>query len=150
MKVILASPLPGKGNAGATIEVAPGFERNWLFPQGLAFPFSKRIAEELAAKEESRQKAREEVLANAALFAQKISDLAALEIAAPASKEGTLFAGIGGETLAELLAERAGISLSAEDFSLPEGALKKVGEFKIPVRVDQESAELKVVVTAAE
>jgi large subunit ribosomal protein L9 len=37
MKVILNEHVEQLGERGATIEVKPGFARNYLFPQGLAY-----------------------------------------------------------------------------------------------------------------
>ena len=36
MKVILLGELKGKGGEGDVIDVADGFDNNWLFPQKIA------------------------------------------------------------------------------------------------------------------
>ena len=38
MKIILRDDVKNKGKAGQIIEVKNGFARNYLFPQGLAYP----------------------------------------------------------------------------------------------------------------
>ena len=37
MKVILADDIRGLGNRGETVTVKPGYARNFLFPQGIAW-----------------------------------------------------------------------------------------------------------------
>ncbi|HEX9148827.1 MAG TPA: 50S ribosomal protein L9, partial [Thermoanaerobaculia bacterium] len=50
MKVILADDVRGLGHRGETVTVKPGFARNYLFPQGLAWESTtanmRRLSEE--------------------------------------------------------------------------------------------------------
>ena len=50
MKVILADDIRGLGNRGETVTVKPGYARNFLFPQGIAWEATdanvRRLSEE--------------------------------------------------------------------------------------------------------
>lgn len=60
MKLILRQAVENLGNPGDIVDVAPGFGRNYLLPQGLAYEASeanlKRIEDEKAQAEETARR----------------------------------------------------------------------------------------------
>jgi len=101
MKLILKESVPNLGEAGEVVQVKPGYGRNYLVPQGLAYMASeaniKRLEEEQAKAEE---RARRDFL-EARRRAAQLEGLA-LTFVENASEDGKLF---GSVTAADIARE---------------------------------------------
>jgi len=150
MKLILKQDVPNLGDAGTVVQVKPGYGRNYLIPQGLAYVASeenmRRLEEEQARAEE---RARRDFL-EARRRAAQIEGLS-LTFGVRAGEEGKLF---GSVTPAEIT-ERA--NASGIDFELErrqvllDDPLKSLGTFPVPVRLHTEvEVELEVNVVREE
>lgn len=144
MKLILKQDVANLGEAGAVVQVKPGYGRNYLIPQGLAYVASeanmKRLEEEQAKAEE---RARRDFL-EARRRAAQVEGLS-LTFEVKASEDGKLF---GSVTSAEI-AERA--NAGELDFELDrrtillDEPLKSLGVFPVGVRLHPEvEVELEV------
>ncbi len=144
MKLILKQDVANLGEAGAVVQVKPGYGRNYLIPQGLAYVASeanmKRLEEEQAKAEE---RARRDFL-EARRRAAQVEGLS-LTFEVKASEDGKLF---GSVTSAEI-AERANageldFELDRRTIQLDE-PLKSLGVFPVGVRLHPEvEVELEV------
>jgi large subunit ribosomal protein L9 len=133
LKVILLSDQRHLGKRGETVEVKPGFGRNYLLPGGKA----TLATPENIAKFESRR---------AELEAKAASDLtsakaraAALEgfklsLTAKAGSEGKLFGSIGTADIAEAC-QKAGHAIERAEVRLPGGPIRAVGEHVISLHL---------------
>lgn len=132
MKVILKRDVAKVGRKNEIKEVADGYARNSLIPQGLAVPAT---AENLAMiKEWEKGKAVTGAKIDSA-FAALREKLADKEIATKqkAGPEGHLFAGLREKDIAQILAGETGLDVKADWVILPK-PLKSVGEHKITLR----------------
>ena len=53
-KVILTQTVSNLGHSGDVVDVKPGYARNYLIPQGLAFAWSKGAAEQVESMKRAR------------------------------------------------------------------------------------------------
>lgn len=137
MKLILKQDVANLGEAGTVVQVKPGYGRNYLIPQGLAYVASeanmKRLEEEQAKAEE---RARRDFL-EARRRASQVEGMS-LTFEVKASEDGKLF---GSVTSADI-AERA--NAGELDFELDrrtiqlEEPLKSLGVFPVGVRLHPE------------
>ena len=142
MQVILRDRLENLGGAGDVVNVKPGYARNYLIPQGLAFEATdanvKRIERE---KAQSAKRASDELQAarqRAAAF-----EGVSVTFTARAGEEGKLFGSITTADIAEKLTEQ-GIEVDRKQIQLDE-PIKALGVFSVPVRLHSEvRPELKV------
>ena len=145
MKLILRKAVENLGEPGEIVDVAPGYGRNYLLPQGLAYEASganiKRLEEEKAQAEE---RARRDYL-EAKRRASQLDHMS-LTFHARAGEDGKLF----GSVTAGDIADRA--SAEGLDFKLEkrhvllDEPLKALGSFAVSVRLHQE-VEVEVGVT---
>ena len=131
MKVILLSDQRHLGQRGQTVEVKPGYGRNYLVPHGKAIPVT-----EASLADFEKRRAEYEARANTSL-AEATSRKEALEstsvtIRANASTEGKLYGSVGPRDVAEAFSD-AGFPLEKSEVILPEGPLRRVGEFDVTV-----------------
>jgi large subunit ribosomal protein L9 len=150
MKLILKRAVPNLGEPGDVVSVKPGYGRNYLLPQGLAYEASpgnlRRIEEERKLAEE---RARRDYLEGKRRGSQL--EGVSLEFRARASEEGRLFGSVGVQDILEQLNAR-GLDFEVEKKHVYlDEPLKEVGvhvvtirlfegaEAEIEVRVERES-----------
>ena len=132
MQVILRDRLEHLGNAGEVVNVKPGYARNYLIPQGLAYEANdanlKRIDRE-RAQLVKRAEGQLQVARERAAALEGVS----VTFNARAGEEGKLFGSITTADIAERLAEQ-GVEVDRKQIQLDE-PIKALGVFSIPVRL---------------
>lgn len=147
MQVILLEKVAKLGGLGDTVNVKPGFARNFLLPQGKAVSATKANTEHFETRRAELEKAAAEKLAGAEARKAKIEEIE-LTVAVKAGDEGKLFGSLGNRDIAELATE-AGVELAKSEVRLPTGPIRNTGEFDITVQLHAEvSAHLKLLVVA--
>ena len=126
MEVILREDIQGLGYKNDTVDVKPGYGRNYLIPRGMAIIAStsnKKMIEEnirqAAHKAEKAKKDAEEI-------AKKIGDVT-LEIKTKAGEKGKIFGAITPIQVAEALAAK-GHEVDRKRISF-EQKIKELGEY---------------------
>ncbi|GGI14301.1 50S ribosomal protein L9 [Galliscardovia ingluviei] len=145
-KVILTATVGELGQSGDVVTVKPGYARNYLIPQGLAFAWSKNAAAQIEQMQRARRAAalasREDAVAAKAQI-----EGSTVEIAAKVSESGKLFGGISAVDVAKALQE-AGNAVDAKAITVP--SIKTTGDFAATVKLHPEiSANFTVKVVAA-
>lgn len=131
MQVILMERVANLGNLGDVVKVKDGFARNYLIPHGKA----KRATPENLAVFESRRTELERVQAEALAAAQaRATQLEGLmiQITQKAGVDGRLFGSVTNFDIVEALGKQ-GIEVERSQVRMPQGPLKQVGEFPIPI-----------------
>lgn len=147
MQVILLEKIRRLGNLGDTVDVRPGYGRNFLIPQGKAVSATAANKAHFEARRAELEKKQAEVLAAAQARAAKLADLT-VSIAAKAGDEGKLFGSVGTRDIAEAIS-KAGVEVEKSEVRMPNGALRMMGEYEIELGLHTEvSATVKVVVVA--
>ncbi|MFT4045947.1 MAG: 50S ribosomal protein L9 [Solimonas sp.] len=136
MQVILLEKIKKLGDLGETVNVKPGFGRNYLLPQGKALPATeanRKVFE--ARKAELVRKAQDSVNA-AKIRAEKLAGQT-LTIKVLASEEGKLYGSVGPAEVVHA-AEAAGLDLHKNEIDLVSGPIRAVGSYEIAVRLHTE------------
>ena len=131
MEVILLDDMKGVGAKGATVNVKPGFARNYLLPRRLAIPTGTKAAnlfQELARQKEVQSDKRVDA---AKLEAAKIDGLQ-VNIAAQANEEDTLFGSITNADVADAL-KAAGHDVERRHIDVPDH-IKTLGNYDVTVK----------------
>lgn len=144
MKVILKQAVPNLGDTGQVVTVKPGYARNYLLPQGLAYEASEanlvRIEEEQAKAEERSRRGYLE----ARRRASQLEDLS-LSFHARAAEEGKLFGSItAGDVVERLNEQDLDFEVDRKQVLLEE-PLKALGTHQVSIRLHPEvTVELEV------
>jgi large subunit ribosomal protein L9 len=135
MKLILKETVANLGEAGEVVTVKPGYGRNFLIPQGLAYVASDanlaRIEEEQAKAQERR---RRDLLEAGRRGAQV--ELLQLSFAERAGEDGKLFGSVSEADIVSA-ANASGeldFELDKKSVQLPE-PIKSLGTHEVPVRL---------------
>ena len=133
MKVILLKDVKGSGKAGAVVEVADGFGRNFLIPRGLAKMADAGALSDLKNKEEARQFRIETEKAEARALSEKLTGIL-VKIEATGGADGKLYGGVTSQNVADALKEATGIEIDKRKIVL-DGAIKTYGKYELPVKL---------------
>jgi large subunit ribosomal protein L9 len=131
MEVILLDDLKGVGQKGATVNVKPGFARNYLLPRRLAIPTGTKAANLYQELQRQKDMQNEKLVAAARIEAAKI-DGVQVNIAVQANEEDTLFGSITNADVAEAL-KAQGHEVDRRRIEVPEH-IKQLGNYDASVK----------------
>jgi large subunit ribosomal protein L9 len=131
MEVILLDDLEGVGTKGATVNVKPGFARNYLLPRRLAISAGTRAGNLYQELERQNQVQRDKLVAAARAAAAKLEGVE-VNVPSQANEEDTLFGSVTSSDVAEALA-RAGHTIDKRMIEL-EDHIKQLGRYDVNVR----------------
>ena len=146
MDVILREDVKSLGKAGELVRVKPGYARNFLLPQGLAFEATEGNKRRIASEQKARAGKLAEQRAGAEDEARKLAAVS-VTITARAGEEGRLFGSITSQDIADAL-EQQGVAVDKRRIEL-EHPIKMLGWHTVPVRLHADvTAEVRVQVVA--
>jgi large subunit ribosomal protein L9 len=146
IEVILREDIKTLGRAGELVRVKPGYARNYLLPQGLAYEATEGNKKRIAAETKARASRNQAERADAERLAATLGDLS-LPLSGKVGEEGKLFGSITSHDIADALA-RAGHHVDKRRIEL-DHPIKTVGEHTVLVRLHPDvNAEVKVSVSA--
>ena len=131
MQIILLQRIVNLGKLGETVDVKPGYGRNFLIPQGKALPATKANIEKFEARRAEPEEAKE--IAVAQERADALTDVNVI-MRAKSGDEGKLFGSIGTRDIAEALTN-SGLEVDRAEIKLPEGTLRQVGEYNVDIQL---------------
>jgi large subunit ribosomal protein L9 len=135
MEVILREDIKTLGRAGEMVKVKPGYARNYLLPQGLAYEATegnkKRVAAEGRVRAARDQAERGEAERLAATLSQ-----VSLTLTGKAGEEGKLFGSITSQDIADALG-RQGHTVDRRKIEL-DHPIKTTGSHTVSVRLHPE------------
>ena len=146
IEVILREDIRTLGKAGEMVRVKPGYARNYLLPQGLAYEATEGNRKRIAAETRARASRNQAERVEAERLASTLGGVS-LKLAGKAGEEGKLFGSITTQDIADALAQQ-GHTIDKRRIEL-EHPIKTTGEHAVGVRLHPEvRAELRVSVVA--
>ena len=142
MKIILREDVEKLGEAGEIVDVAPGYFRNYLNPNGMAMratDSNRKIYEEEQRMQEIREN---KAKVQAEKLAQKLENIS-LNAPVQVGEEDKVFGSVTAIDIAELLEEQ-GFDIDKRNIQLEE-PIKALGIYNVPVKLHKDvDAEVKV------
>ncbi len=146
IEVILREDVKTLGRAGEMVRVKPGYARNYLLPQGLAYEATEGNKKRIAGETKARASRDQAEKVQAQQVATTLSAVM-LNLSGKAGEEGKLFGSITSQDVADALA-RAGHTVDKRRIEL-DHPIKTLGEHAVKIRLHPEvHAELRVSVVA--
>ena len=133
MKVILLEDIKGKGKKDQVIEVADGYDKNYLFKNKLAIEADAKALNELAGKEASRQHKHETEKAAALEIAKQLEAIT-LVLRHEAGKDNKLYGAITTKEIVQQLKQEYGIEVDKKKLSM-DTPIKTFGTYKIKAKL---------------
>jgi large subunit ribosomal protein L9 len=147
VKVILKEDITTLGKAGELVEVARGYGRNYLIPQGKALEATAQHLRQLEEQKRIILKRKAKDLEAAQRLADRITSLS-IEISRKVVEEEKLYGSVSSKDIAEKLALQD-IPLDRKRILLQE-PIRTLGDFEVPVKLHPEVTSLLKVKVVAE
>ncbi len=133
MQIILLQRIVNLGKLGETVDVKPGYGRNFLIPHGKALPATKANIEKFEARRAELEAEEAKEVATAQTRADALTDVNVI-MRAKSGDEGKLFGSIGTRDIAEALTN-SGLEVDRAEVKLPEGTLRQIGEYNVDIQL---------------
>jgi large subunit ribosomal protein L9 len=148
MKVILTENIAALGQIGQIVNVAPGYARNYLFPQKLALEATGKNVRELEHEKRLLAQKRERVQQDMLSLAERLNQVK-LVFRRKVVEENKLYGSVAPADIVSALEEK-GFDLPRKSVHLDQ-PLKVLGEFSATIHVDAGvTAEVKVIIEKEE
>ena len=146
VEVILKQDIFRLGDRGDVVRVAPGYARNYLYPQRLAIPADKGSLKQLAAMKAAADREAVRVRGDAEKQLSALEGVV-IRVVARASLNNQLYGSVSARDVAARLAE-IGIEVDRRRIQLT-APIRILGDYDVPVHIYKElSSTIKVEVRA--
>jgi large subunit ribosomal protein L9 len=137
------------GEEGDVKEVAKGYARNYLFPRGIALPYTQRTIKILESRQGEIDARKEQKRQDSLSLKERLENLE-LSISMPAGANGRLYGAVTNQTIADELAKN-GFQIERKRIELMGSGFKSVGKYKAVIKLyENQSAEIGITVAAQE
>ena len=136
VSVVLNQSVSKLGDNGDLVEVAPGYARNYLIPQGLASIATKGIVKQVEAR---REKERQQKLAEKQAAENKkvaFKTIGKLTIRKQVGEENAIFGTVTTQEIADVIKQQAGIEVDRRGIEVPD--IGTTGDYQAEVRLHPE------------
>ncbi len=148
LEVILRRKVEDLGDVGDVVSVRPGYARNYLLPQGLAYAATEQNRRRLEQERAAALLAEERDLSKARVLAERLEG-ASITFSMLAGEEGKLYGSVGPRDIAAQLSEQ-GFDVHGRHVVMKE-PIKALGVYSVPIRLYPEvEASIKVWVVKRE
>jgi large subunit ribosomal protein L9 len=147
VQLVLNQDVHKLGRLGDLVEVAPGYARNYLVPQGKAFKATPGVMKQMERRRAEEVKRLAELKLQAEQQKVTLLKVGTLTIAQKAGEEDTLFGSVTAADIAAALQEASGIEIDRRSLTSPE--IRKLGTYTADLKLHPEvSVEVTVEVVA--
>ncbi len=141
VQLVLNKDVPKLGKLGDVVDVAPGYARNYLIPQGMAFRTTPGILKQVERRREEERQRQLELKQQAETRKQALEGLKSLTIAKQVGENNAIFGTVTAQELAELIQNTTGQEVDRRGITLPE--IRKIGTYKAEIKLHADvSAEV--------
>jgi len=149
MKVVLNRDLSTLGEEGDVKDVARGYARNYLFPRGIALPYTPQTIRLFEARK-GEIEARKALKRSDATGLKERLENVEIAVTMPVGANGKLYGAVTTQTVADELAKQ-GFDVDRRKIDLAAVSIKAVGKYKATVRLYENSkAEIQITVIGQE
>ncbi|MGG6297500.1 50S ribosomal protein L9 [Leptolyngbya sp. AN02str] len=150
VQLVLNQDIYKLGRSGDLVEVAPGYARNYLLPQGLAVNATPGILRQVERRREEERKRLAEMKKDADVQKVALEKLPAIQIEKQAGEKDAIFGSVTNREVAEAIQAASGIEVDSRGVDVPE--VRKLGSYSVEVKLHPEvsaTVAIEVVATAA-
>jgi large subunit ribosomal protein L9 len=149
MKVILNKDLAPLGEEGDVKDVAKGYARNFLFPRGIALPYTPQTVKLFEARKDEIEAKKAQKRQDAMGLKERLENVE-ISITRPAGANGKLYGSVTSHTVADELA-KLGFQIDRKRIDLASTGIKNVGKYKATIRLYENSqAEIQIQIIGQE
>ncbi len=132
MEVILTDDVPNLGEMGDIVDVAPGYGRNYLLPQGLAERATTEKKSQIQHKQRQIEKKKEQQRKEAREILDEIDGIS-ISVPERVAESDRLYGSVTEDDIADVL-DQEGFDVEPKDIKLDD-VIRELGIYRVPVKL---------------
>lgn len=136
IQLVLTEDVSKLGRTGDLVEVAPGYARNYLVPQGKASKVTPGILKQVERRREIERQRLAELKEQALKQKAALDSIGALSIAKQAGEKDAIFGTVTNQDVADAIKAAANQEVDRRNITLPD--IHKLGEYKAELKLHPE------------
>lgn len=136
IQLVLTQNVSKLGRIGDLVEVAPGYARNYLVPQGKATTVNPGILKQVARRRELEEQRLAELKQQAVQTAAEIETVGGFDIEKQAGENDSIFGTVTNQDVAEAIKAKTNQDIDRRTITLPE--IHKLGEYTAQIKLHPE------------
>jgi large subunit ribosomal protein L9 len=135
-QLVLNQDVRKLGKLGDVVEVAPGYARNYLVPQGIGLPVTPGILRQVAKRKEAELQRLAELKAQAEVSKAAIEKAGSLAITKKVGENEAIFGTVTTAEIAAAIQAAASVEVDKRDITIPN--VTKIGTYTADVELHPE------------
>jgi large subunit ribosomal protein L9 len=136
VQLVLNKDVSKLGRAGDLVEVAPGYARNYLLPQGLAVHTTPGILKQVERRREAERQRLLEEKQQAETIKAALEKVGRLSISKQVGEKDAIFGTVTDREVAEMIASATGYELDRRGITVPD--IHQLGAYKVDIKLHPE------------
>jgi large subunit ribosomal protein L9 len=136
VQLVLTQDVSKLGRSGDLVEVAPGFARNYLVPQGKATHVTPGILKQVERRRELERQRLAELKVQATQIAAAIESAGGVDIAKQVGEKEAIFGTVTTQDVADAIQAKTNHEIDRRTITLPE--IHKLGEYRAQIKLHPE------------
>jgi len=133
VQLVLNQDVSKLGKSGEVVEVAPGYARNYLLPQGLAVHVTRGVLKQVERRREVERLRLLDLKKEADVQKVALQKMGTLSIAKAVGEGDSIFGTVTDRELTEIIQEKTGIELDRRNIDVPD--IRKTGEYTVELKL---------------
>ena len=147
VQVVLSKNVNKLGISGDLVEVAPGYARNYLIPQGLGTIATPGILRQVEQRREKERQAKLAELQEAQSRKTALKTIGRLVIRKQVGEANAIFGTVTSQEVADIIKQQAGLEVDKRGITVPD--ISVLGNYEVEVKLHPEvSATVDIEVAA--
>ncbi|MGK7953079.1 MAG: 50S ribosomal protein L9 [Xenococcaceae cyanobacterium] len=136
VQVVLNKNISKLGATGDLVEVAPGYARNYLVPQGLGSIATPGIIRQVEQRREKERQAKLAILQEAESRKTALKTIGRLVIRKQVGEGNAIFGTVTSQEVADVIQQQAGLEVDKRGITVPDISL--LGNYEVEVKLHPE------------
>ncbi|HIK46594.1 MAG TPA: 50S ribosomal protein L9 [Leptolyngbyaceae cyanobacterium M65_K2018_010] len=136
VQVVLTEDIRKLGQNGDLVEVAPGYARNYLIPNGKAVRTTPGVLKQVERRREAERQRLLEIKQAAEATKKALATIGMFTIQKPVGENNAIFGTVTSSDVAEVIKSLSGKDVDRRDITVPD--INKLGEYQAEVKLHPE------------
>jgi large subunit ribosomal protein L9 len=136
VQVVLTEDVRKLGQNGDLVEVAPGYARNYLIPQGKAVRTTPGVLKQVERRREAERQRQLEIKQEAESMKTALATIGMFSIQKPVGENDAIFGTVTAIDVANVIQSMTGKEVDRRNIDLPD--INKLGEYQAEIKLHPE------------
>jgi large subunit ribosomal protein L9 len=136
VQVVLTEDIRKLGQNGDLVEVAPGYARNYLLPNGKAVRTTPGVLKQVERRREAERQRQLEIKQEAEATQKALATIGMFTIQKPVGENDAIFGTVTSSDVADVIKSLSGKEVDRRDITVPD--INKLGEYQAQIKLHAE------------